>query len=90
MRNLFLISEHKSAVLELTDEVLVQRTRSELRITNTQKIDGLGLTFTIFCIDFDGSAQKPKGHEPARMRFDLQIRCFVKVGAVDKEVKGRQ
>jgi hypothetical protein len=33
-RNLFLISEHKSAVLELTDEMLVQRTRSELRITN--------------------------------------------------------
>jgi hypothetical protein len=41
MRNLFLISEHQSAVLELRDEVLVQQTRLEVRTTNAQKIDGL-------------------------------------------------
>jgi hypothetical protein len=40
IRSLFLISEHKSVVLELTDEVLVQRTRSGLRTTKAQNIDG--------------------------------------------------
>jgi hypothetical protein len=90
MRNLFLISEHKSAVLELTHEVVVQQTRLELRITNAQKIDGLDLIFSVLCIDFVRSAQQAKGDEPARMRFDLQIRCFEKIGAVDKWAKSRQ
>jgi ABC-type uncharacterized transport system ATPase component len=90
MRHLFLINEHKSAVLELTDEVLVQRTRSELRITNAHKVDGLSLTFRVLCIDSGRSAQKAKGHESTRMRFDRQIRCFEKIGAVDKGATGRQ
>jgi hypothetical protein len=90
MRNLFLISEHKSVVLKLRDEVPVQRTRPELRITNAQKSDGVGLSFSVLCIDFGRSAQEAKRHEPARMRFDLQIRCCEKIGAVDKRATGRQ
>jgi hypothetical protein len=61
MRNLFLISGHKSAVLELTADMLVQATRLELRIANEQKIDGLGLTLSVLCIDFDRFAQEGKG-----------------------------
>jgi hypothetical protein len=55
--------------------------------TRAQKIDGLGLTFSVLCIDFGRSAQKAKGHEPARIRFDLQIRCFEKICATDKGEK---
>jgi hypothetical protein len=88
MRILFLISEHKSAILELRDEVLAQRKSSELRINSAQKIDGLGVAFSILCIG--RYAQKTKRHEPARIRFDVQIRCFEKIGAVDKGAKGRR
>jgi hypothetical protein len=76
-------------VLELTNVVLVW-THSELRTTSSLKVDALDLTFSVLCIDFGRSAQKAKGDEPARMRFDLQIRCFEKIGAVDKGAKGQQ
>jgi hypothetical protein len=87
MRNLFLISGHKSALVELTNEVLVRRAPSEVGIPNSLKVDALGLAFSVLCIDFGRYAQEAKGHEPARMRFDLQIRCFEKIYATDKGEK---
>jgi hypothetical protein len=41
MRDLFLISEHENVAFELTDEILVHRTHSELGIADAQKVDGL-------------------------------------------------
>jgi hypothetical protein len=84
MRGIFLISEHENGVLELMDELLGQQTRSEIRTTKALKVDGMGLIFGVLCIVFDRSAEKAKGHEPARVRFDLQMRCFEKIGAVDQ------
>jgi hypothetical protein len=90
MRSVFLISERENGVFQLIDELLGQRTRLEIRLTNALKVDGLGLMFGVLCIDFGRSAKKAKGHEPAQMRFDLQIRCFEKIGGVDKRATGRQ
>jgi hypothetical protein len=78
MRSTFLASQHENGVLELMDALLGQRTRSEIRIANALKGDGLGLMFGVLCMDSGRSAEKAKGHEPARMSFDLQIRCCEK------------
>jgi hypothetical protein len=40
--------------------------------------------FGVLCIDFGKFAQKTKGEERERMRFDFQIYCFEKIGAVRK------
>jgi hypothetical protein len=65
MRSIFLISEHENGVIEFMDELLGQRTRSEIRLTNALKVDGLGLMFGILCIGLGRSAEKAKGHERA-------------------------
>jgi hypothetical protein len=50
----------------------------------------LRLRFSVLCIDFGRSAEKARGYEAARIRFDLQICRFEKIGAVDKGAKGTQ
>jgi hypothetical protein len=53
------------------NEVLGQRTRSELRIIDPHKFDGLGLIFGVLCIGFGKFGHKAKGHKHARVRFSL-------------------